>query len=278
MLSLETLSDLNKIVSMLRKPFKSIVDLLRRMFQSAAKRRQTSRRLTKSKAMADAWLEYRYGWRPLLMDADTLFMAAHRTLERSKRRVVTRAGDRIASSAIRNTDPHVHGGFSTAGSWSISIKKSVNVGVICDIKPRNSIEGLNELLGTRPSDLPASFWAVIPYSFVVDQFVGVQDWLQAITPVPGVDVRGHWATTCAKTIEKRSASCTWPTPAAPGTVRWEGSFGSEEKTYESVQRSCNEPLATTPVVKAKLISQLQAVDDTMLVVQQVFAGLNKVKH
>jgi hypothetical protein len=49
-------------------------------------------------------------------------------------------------------------------------------------------------MGLRLADVPSSLWELVPLSFIVDRFVSVGAWLDAIVPKPGVTIKGSWTT------------------------------------------------------------------------------------
>lgn len=138
------------------------------------------------------WLEYRYGWMPLVYDIVDTLKAIH-------------ADDMRASGP--NTVKTARGKADTTYNRSTALTS--NVGGITSLGVRSetheySIRGYilyRDLLGgvfRRLNDfglfdVPRAAWELVPLSFVVDWFVPVGDYLAAIQPKYGVEVilSGH---------------------------------------------------------------------------------------
>lgn len=270
----ESLSDLGQTVGMLRRPFKSAGLLLGRMLKHRNLRLGKTA-ASAAKATANSWLEYRYGWKPLIMDIDTIVQASYKKLAHcGKRRLVARVGDAYACD-LRGTwtDATSYVGTKTSGSKSYSRSSKVGVGVLYDIAPQTGKQALQAILGVRPRDIPATVWELVPYSFVVDWFVNVGDWIQAVTPVPGITILGHWVTRVESTRTEWVATFD-----PPSLNNWVGTIGPEVTTTYSYIRTCNQPIAPTPVWKLKPISRLHQIDGAALLLKPVLEGLRAMRH
>jgi hypothetical protein len=137
----------------------------------------TPRRLHKS------WLEYKYGWMPLLMDvkgAAEFFAQQH--VVRSPRFKVS------ASNTVTKTYPAILPwspmGTPNNGIELWSCTRTVKVVVWCELSSPHLSE-LQQLGLTNPALIA---WELIPFSFVFDWFVQVGDWLTGLTALQGVTV------------------------------------------------------------------------------------------
>lgn len=241
----EFLSDMGKTVGMLTHPFKSASKLAWKMAEYS---RRNAKKTAASAILAanNSWLEYRYGWSPIIHDVQTVIKEAHNVRERGRRCQVARAGN---SDSFSKTQTWAGTGPTTSVSGSLTVAKKAkcDVGVIFESCAQSSSDSLNSILGLRLRDVPATAWEVIPYSFVVDWFLPIGTWIQAITPVPGVTIKGTWITKTTLTETQRSGQIDyswnkgWQDPAA-----WKGSFGSEKITDFSYTRITNPILAFTP--------------------------------
>lgn len=274
----ENLKDLNSSLRMLRRPLSGAVDLLMKMSKSK-QRRLAKSSMSVAKATSDTWLEYRYGWRPLMMDIDKTIDIVHGKRASLDKRLVARSGYQTETSShgILGPASKPYGEESVDGSYTSTEVKSCNAGVIYSISAMNKASELETNLGLRPRDLLPSLWETIPYSFVADWFVNVGDWLQAVTPVPGITYLGHWVTSkCMTTNESRAVVSYGGAPTPTG--RRSGSYGSSVRTWSQVVRICNGQLSFTPVWKGKSLSKLNQIDATALALQPVLSGLGQFKH
>lgn len=273
----ELVSDINATLSMLRRPFSGAQDLLKRMHKFRLKRKGKTAVMA-LKASKDAWLEYRYGWKPLLLDADaTMHAVAERILSERKQRLVARCSEQLATTRSSQFtmaplwDPAVWQGSGTVATNSQVV---AHAGVIYDVDMSTGISLTNADFGTRPSDLPSTVWEIIPYSFVLDWFVNVGDWIQAVTPVPGVTIQGSWITTIRKDIQ----NTTFSTVRRVGYPANDAHNGSSHVETRVTRRRCNTGLPNTPAMKANMLSALHSVDAMALLVEPLLTSLKRLKH
>lgn len=271
LMSGETMSDFGQTVSMLKRPMGGARDLIGRMIKS---RKRYSMKTAKQilDATSKTWLEYRYGWKPLIMDCDTIVQECTRKAAKSGDRLVARSG---TSTQRNNSSPFSLTGL---GGWPLTatgvvateFKAATHAGVLYQMTTWSDTNRLNRALGSRPNDMPATLWEIVPYSFVVDWFVGVGSWLTAITPNPDVTVLGNWVTYTSETCDKFSGKIKYPAPSPLGT----DSYSSFTATSRSgvFRRDCNQQLASFPVLKANVLPAINAIDGVALVLSKVLKG------
>jgi hypothetical protein len=274
-------SELSETVGMLRRPLGGAQDLLKRMLKNRS-RFIGKTAMSVIRATKNTWLEYRYGWKPLLMDAESIATLAKKKREACvRRRLVVRAaeGHQISDEQSFSQQP-----LSWNSSWRLSgaVRHSsefrANAGVIFDVKSRTAYQELAADSGIRARDLPATIWEMIPYSFVVDWFVGVGTWLQAITPVPDIEVRGNWVTTVWRYHKEADSGTVHVALSVPDPITENRSYTGYSRHLEQVVRKCNQPLQLTPVLKAKPLSVLHSVDALALSTDKVLRALKVFKH
>lgn len=278
-LSGEILSDLDKTVGMLHKPFKGARNLVQKMVKYR-KRHLGKTIRSATKASSQAWLEYRYGWRPLISDANQIIRDANTFREKMERsRLVARSGREASGSRSTSYVGTPLPALSALGNVDVECRTvlKVGAGVIYDRCDRNSFQRLNEILGTRTMDIPATLWEVIPYSFVVDWFVNVGDWLQAITPNPYVSVRGSWISSSEKSTQSRSGRIILPGGTGGHAAEQTGALGSSVTTTATFHRICNPSITFTPTFTGKL-GTLQAIDGLALLANSVMGMLGGLRH
>lgn len=132
------------------------------------------------------WLEYKYGWMPLLMDvkgAAEFFAQQH--VGRPARFVVH---GRATSEHSFNYDLEFtpYGGLPTA-----MLRRRLNFSVEAHTKmwlelTHPNYSAMQQLGLTNPALVA---WELVPYSFVFDWFYSVGDWLQGMTALQGVSIR-----------------------------------------------------------------------------------------
>jgi hypothetical protein len=273
----ELLSDFSETMGMLRRPFSSATQLLGRMLK---RRSQHLGKTTNSaaKATANAWLEYRYGWKPIFLDATTVIKELHKVRARvNQLRLVSRAGISDKQKLQSNWDDGKAGNaWSSAGETYVDSTVSASAGVIYDVVCRTSTEHVLQVAGARARDIPATIWEIIPYSFVVDWFLGIGPWLQAVVPDPAVEFRGNWVSTVKNSVSFKTVR--YSTDAAMPAGCSTGSFGSETVTSSNFCRTCNQSLPPLPVWTGKILSILHQADALALLTKPILGSLTRMRH
>lgn len=172
---------------------------------------------------SQAWLEAQYGWRPLLGE-------------------VFNACEDLASRFIAEpADISIRGGYSfknnyswsanMAGGWEArgwpkgftlvvpgdSNKFERRVGYVVYVKVINDSLRLRKNLGmTNPAEIA---WELTPWSFVVDWFVPIGDYLQALTATQGVQFLRGSRSILFKKYVGFTISGTGPTSVSTGQFK-----------------------------------------------------------
>lgn len=134
------------------------------------------------------WLEYRYGWSPMVYDiVDTLkaTYAEDLRLSRAPRPFLTchgKAQDKWSSSAVVTSSL---GGIGSVGTRQVDYGLIVRGYILYRCNAGRLVQRLNDF---GLFDVPRAIWELVPLSFVVDWFVPVGDYLGAIQPKVGVEI------------------------------------------------------------------------------------------
>lgn len=149
-------------VFMLRYRHKPLKDVIRLLIKKGPK------------GLADFWLEYRYGWRPLIKDVESLAQAvAHVRVGPSES--VTRG---TASMTTSLSEPvwNISQGYNGNNP---NVKQLLQVTSSCVRKDKVTVAAVipNDVLAYR-FDLLTTAWERVPLSFVVDWVVDVGKFLQ----------------------------------------------------------------------------------------------------
>lgn len=143
-------------------------------------------RSEKTKAAADLYLSYRMGVVPLLHDLEgaVKMMSQNKALRRTARSAET-------LSTVETTQQMLDDSGTT---WRITRSAtrilSIRYGILYEDTPVG--RAVAQLGLSRPL---TSAWELVPYSFVVDWFVGVGDWLDANQPSLASKTLCAWAST-----------------------------------------------------------------------------------
>lgn len=160
--------------------------------------------------VADAYLEYRYGIRPMIIDAEQAVKAYNASLEHSGRRTARGSESSSDSDTVVKTSSEDYTVDEFDGSSLVSVtrsrssefrvSKSVTVSsratVLYNLEPIS----LPALKVWGFYDIPLAMWELVPFSFMINWFVDVSTALAAWTPKIGVRELGSCVTTTTETV------------------------------------------------------------------------------
>lgn len=234
----ENLATLSQTMKLATVPIAQIVKELKTVYTDKSLRKlvtQTYRSITRGKALdgpASIYLQYVYGWKPLMQDAYGLLELAQ---EKGDSPLLLNARD----SSIDNYrldaydfDAVSRGVKASAGPHEV--RSRVNCNLWARIDPNYSgVRTLNQLGLINPVSLA---WELIPASFVVDWVLPIGPVLSALTAPAGLafvngSLSRRLSTTGEYKIDVRDVggvTITQPLPAT-GLLRYEG-YSRDELT------------------------------------------------
>lgn len=276
----EIAGEIRSTLEMLRHPFRDALNLTGRMIKSFKAHRGKSTR-SAARAFSNMWLEYRYGWKPLILDIHQVYKN-HRTFRSRlfKRRLVARA----SQSGSQNTSKSFEmqpcipdfGVWKASGTVTRSQEVAAHAGVIYEVQPRSASEQVSVDYRLGADSLLQTAWELTPFSFVVDWFVDVGTWLEAIIPVPGVQILGSWVTTV--NTSSTTYSCTGFQGRTDSVITETGTLGSSVHHRKIIERLINQCLPQAPPVNFDFSSLTHAVDGSCLTIQRLLADLRSIRH
>lgn len=187
-LGLVSAAELGKTIDLIRHPAKGLTDWLGRLMNKGLSYRRKHSAFDTADMIQNTWLEWRYGWRPLIYDIQGFCKALDHKLT-DNGRVRSRGHNRQQQTATGTFNDGFN--YHAVCDWYNNTWVDSWAGCIYDYNLPQSIK-YAQLLGL--TDLPGTAWELVPYSFVVDWFVGVGSWLSAITPTLGVSNVHCWVT------------------------------------------------------------------------------------
>lgn len=138
-----------------------------------------------SNAVSSQYLSWYYGFLPLMMDVENVLEAltdlpdVYRQTSRGKK----------TASATEITSEVIGGCSKYSNQFTYTEEVEARSGIL--YLPTG---GFGRTWGTRLSDIPSTLWELIPYSFVVDWFVNVGDFVAAMQPRFGISYLTAWDT------------------------------------------------------------------------------------
>lgn len=132
------------------------------------------------------WLQYQYGWKPLLSD---VYGAVDALSKREQR------DWRVTAKAYRQNEDVFQKNVS---NWAGSAARHQGVFVRIDALPSNDLTmSLSSLGVLNPLNVA---WELVPYSFVVDWFLPIGKWLDSLDALLGYTNIYQSVTTYTKTV------------------------------------------------------------------------------
>lgn len=237
------------------------------MFQQIGQKARTLSKMIRSGRVSsqffeNGWLEYRYGWGPLVSDLKGFVELLNNLAKRHPRHTVR--GYSSASDYWEETYNYDYGGMHAVGKAKINEKIDVRAGVLYEDHMTDQ-DFINSRLGFSVYHAPETAWELIPFSFVVDWFLNVGDWLQAIRPKPGVKILGSWVTYFQVTTVEYSIPSFYNDASSTQKITSMNGGGAKIMTNK-VRMSAGVPLLPA---SGSGLNLLRGIDGAMLALQQL---------
>lgn len=130
------------------------------------------------KAIPSTWLEYQYGWTPLMNDVFGACEALKKRDEPGHWAVTVKSGKRE-----KTTETLMNLGITERWRHDVVITRDVGTFVRFDIIPDEAYLATVSSLGL--SNPALIVWELMPYSFVADWFIPIGDWLSSMDATNG---------------------------------------------------------------------------------------------
>lgn len=176
--SLSSLGELGETVEMVLSTAKSIASAYHNVRRGHFKRAMRDLNLKKVSGAANAWMSYRYGWRPLLQDVENAVVALADRYERADDIIRVEAGREAFSERM-----FARTGTTQLDTFAASGRKHSYRYVV---NARVTGAGTRVLNQLGFVNLPSSGWELLPFSFVVDWFLPIGDYLETLSATAGL--------------------------------------------------------------------------------------------
>lgn len=134
------------------------------------------KKLLTGKSSAETWLEYQYGWRPLMSDIHSIYGVLGDTFDK--------VAMLVHSRSTRKHEHSNHTVFEHDNSYTVKEKCLVRIDARVEV-PR--IRAMSQIGLINPLSIA---WEVVPFSFVLDWFCPVGNVLEAASASSGLSFMG----------------------------------------------------------------------------------------
>lgn len=156
------------------------------------------------KGVSSQYLTWFYGIRSLMFDIEGCIDALDKTI---RERTTFRKRLVATETSVRSNLPLHSGSVLVDSRYAITQTDTFTVSTGCLVETEGV--GYTKAFGVRLSDIPLAVWEVIPWSFVIDWFVNVGDYIAATMFDISTGSKAQWLTHTYTTLyERQVTSCT----------------------------------------------------------------------
>lgn len=211
------LGELGEVVRMLRSPGRALRRGFDEYFTSLDQKvRPIRSKRSRSRALTDTWLEYSFGWTPLLNDIRDATDLINKVRSEVETKPVSGFGEHstkvhgiVGQSYSSSPYFRIHG--YTARTAKVIYKSSVGAERVS--------QNLVRQVGLDLSNFVPTLWELIPYSFVVDYFSNIGDIISAAS-LARSSVRWIMKTTVLETVIQSTAPMDFSYPSSTYTLEY----------------------------------------------------------
>lgn len=273
--SLVTLAELDKTVDLIAKTAKTIAKTVRQIrrgrnldeiyFIVNGIGKGRASRVDQLPVIAGSrWLEARYGWMPLLYDLQGFLKAARNVREKNPRYTARGWGSKEVND-IYSLDLSV--GASGTIHFAVDTTEIVSARAYVLYEADLKYQPVRDFGFT---ELPLAAWELVPFSFIVDWFVPIGQWLEAITPKVGIRILAEGTTLTTERYVNRIVSGHSDPTVGEVKARYTGHVGSVDSySYYSKVRT---PGLARPLLRPYIDVKLNVKRATDAIALLVTAG------
>jgi hypothetical protein len=175
--------EIRETLRFLKNPLGSLLKLSKTFHKDVTHHVST---MSRSKAIAKVWLEYRFAFTPLVRSIQDGLEAYSLIAPKEPPRKTARHHEQVSETNSGDVD------FDAGGTTiSFSCNRIKTLTRRCQIlyKVTNPVHDWRWKLGLRNKDIPTTIWQVMPYSFMVDRMFNVSAFVKGVTNLADPNVK-----------------------------------------------------------------------------------------
>lgn len=240
------IGELREALSMIRNPARKLRESVSGYLGTAKKRARRNRSpRSKNRAISQTWLEYSFGWSPLINDVGNGAKALSRLLTYRTFGVLPVSARDSASTALVETFPtsDPSGAFRVIQNRRDEHITGCHLAVGIKVEPYGNRDlSFLEEVGFNPGSFLPTVWELLPWSFFIDYFTNIGDIIQAFSYIQSEYI---FTSKTLRREHRLSQSCRYDKAFYPTTplVYWvnNGEPGDSSSTAKRVSRSSFTP-------------------------------------
>lgn len=261
----EMVAELKETVEGLINPLKGLRTLIKQ-YNSLKKTSDLKRLADLADAGSSTWLEWRYGIRPLIQSIQDIIESVNSQTREFNGKMRKRRGQTSVKQSLRKVSFSTSAGHVTfSGEMIISTKKWCTASAAYTLPSPLTVE---ERYGLDILSLPGIAWERVPLSFVVDWFLNVGQWLDALktyvskATIHGVSVTTRWDTEIKVNANSYLVYGAKVTPSIPGSF---------SVVCQAMERRCLPPgfNVVTPALNSQVLDLQKILDLVTLTYQRL---------
>jgi len=176
------LGELRQTYRMLKEPAEALTRTIGDYYRALRKRKRMDP-INWGKAVHGLWLEYSFGWLPLMADIASAKKALEHLFEREYVRKITGSAidQYLLSQSYANAQNPDSAAYKCSVSTSDSVREQLQVRYYgaCHIQTITTAKHQLAIWGFEPNEFLPTVWELLPWSFLVDYFLSIGDMLDA---------------------------------------------------------------------------------------------------
>lgn len=170
---LQFFGELRESLEMIRHPAKTLRQGFTTYLDSVKRHGHIRDKKKRLRAVQDTWLEYSFGWKPLISDIDSAVTDFFDTHSKPNFRKIVGIGRTKDAGDLGTQTPN---GIGPLGyRYDLHWKEEVTIKYYGILFSRGNGTANNHSYGFKPEEFLPTLWELTPYSFLVDYFTNIGD-------------------------------------------------------------------------------------------------------